>query len=361
MRFTLKSDASDATHCSKANEMASAVIVDWLGAGRTASGERWAFDHYSSRFEFVWEGCGSRLVEALRLSKDDCKFFDNPLQSFDAFVNIFACGSRAAPVVSRIKSAALLLAARTGARVRSPASSATGDCPDAILPQLKGRAIMGVTTDEKSGCTVARLMAENSEDVYRLLHFCMEPLASCLGAEPYSDRVHGAGPFEIVQTREPQAPSTRSRKPKQAEVLELNLQHQFALCHLTDSSLPVGGFAHSGGIEAALQLGLLNRREGDVDSVDGLRNFVKMLSLSALRLQGQFLRRAYQLDRRGDSKDVWQELDAELHAHLAGGLACRASLLQGAGLSRLGRRWCELDRSGHFASVFGLLCARQAG
>ena len=97
MRFTLTPD-TDAS----AGDGASAVIVDWLGAGRIASGERWAFDEYASRFEFVWEEDASegtsggkvkrpRLVEAVRLRRDDCNFLDHPLQSFDAFVTIFAC------------------------------------------------------------------------------------------------------------------------------------------------------------------------------------------------------------------------------------------------------------------------------
>ena len=379
MRFTLTPD-TDAS----AGDGASAVIVDWLGAGRIASGERWAFDEYASRFEFVWEE-GSydtsegtaggkvkrpRLVEAVRLRRDDCHFLDHPLQSFDAFVTIFACGPQAQRVVCRTKAVALLLAARAGARVRSEEASRSGgghpSGPSHIsLPQTKGQALMGITTDENSGCTVIRLMAEHTEDVYRLLHVCLEPLASLLGAEPYADRVHGAGVFQIVQTKAGPASSAEPGHPKPALTHELNLQQQFALCHLTDATLPVGGFAHSGGIEAAVQLGLLSRQEGDID---GLKHFIKMLALSAFRLQGPFVRSAHRLGAEADGVPVdlnelgeLGRLDEDLHAHLAGSLACRASLLQGAGLSRIGRRWCNLSglpRNGHFASFFGLLCAR---
>ena len=38
--------------------------------------------------------------------------------------------------------------------------------------------------------TVARLVAEHNEDVYRLLHYCLSPLQSALGTTPYSDRIH---------------------------------------------------------------------------------------------------------------------------------------------------------------------------
>lgn len=32
----------------------SAVVVDWLGAGRVAKGECWAFKEYRSQLEFMW-------------------------------------------------------------------------------------------------------------------------------------------------------------------------------------------------------------------------------------------------------------------------------------------------------------------
>lgn len=58
----------------------------------------------------------------------------------------------------------------------------------------------------------------------------------------------------------------------------------------------------------------------------------------------------------------WQQLDANLHAHLvSNGVACRASALQGAGLLRVGRQWGPqpLPKKGHYATAFGLLAARR--
>ena len=49
---------------------ASLVAIDWLGAGRTACGERWAFDSYSSRTEIRFIGAeesAPSLVEAMSL------------------------------------------------------------------------------------------------------------------------------------------------------------------------------------------------------------------------------------------------------------------------------------------------------
>ena len=48
---------------------ASLWLIDWLSAGRLASGERWDFDSYSSRIE-IWQD-GQQLVhEAVRLSSE---------------------------------------------------------------------------------------------------------------------------------------------------------------------------------------------------------------------------------------------------------------------------------------------------
>lgn len=43
------------------------VLVDWLNAGRHASGERWAFDRYSSR-TIIWRDGRQILYDALRLT-----------------------------------------------------------------------------------------------------------------------------------------------------------------------------------------------------------------------------------------------------------------------------------------------------
>lgn len=42
------------------------VLVDWFGSGRAACGERWAFDHYSSRTRVRSEG-QPRLMDAIHL------------------------------------------------------------------------------------------------------------------------------------------------------------------------------------------------------------------------------------------------------------------------------------------------------
>ena len=45
----------------------------------------------------------------------------------------------------------------------------------------------------RRGTHVVRVLAESNEDVYRVLHFCLRPLARRLGGmEPYRDRIHSS-------------------------------------------------------------------------------------------------------------------------------------------------------------------------
>lgn len=127
---------------------------------------------------------------------------------------------------------------------------------------------------------MVRVLAESNEDVYRVLHFYLRPLARRLGGmEPYRDRIHssrtvvGGGP---ASRREGTGDSTetasrrrreRGRRRKKGPYLravadrlvfgehresdDFDDEAWFRLCALSDSSLPVGSLVHSLGIEAA--------------------------------------------------------------------------------------------------------------
>ena len=354
MRFALHSTSTECT--------SSAVVVDWLGAGRIAKGERWAFRDYKSSLEFVWTQNTAenseevqRLIDSMAVTSED---FMTTSGCFDAAVSIFAVGPRAAEVSARLERTASLLASRVGARV---AGEKEGEALEPF-PELAGGALMGVTKVER--CTAARLMAERSEDIYRILHHCLSPLSTHIGVEPYADRVHG-----LAQISWAPAEKELPRKSKESEKRErvngrFDLKQSLILCQLTDATLPVGGFAHSNGIEAASQLGLLK-------DVESLRSLVFSGALSTLRLQGHFVKLAHGY---GDLKTeaalkAWRRLDSKLAAYLASnGVASRASSLQGAGLLRVGKQWQRekpMDaagpiwpRKGHYATCFGLLCAR---
>jgi len=320
---------------------ASAVIVDWLGAGRVAQGERWAFKDYRSRVEVVRED--DELIESLSLRGSEAFL---GAMGFDACLTIFALGPLAEEVVTQLQIAATWLAGRSGARVSHVPSD---------MPKLTGRAVMGLT--KLSDGAVARLMAEKTEDVYRILHHCLSPLSQHLGVEPYADRVHGIEslPETPLPTRT-SAVRTEGAKEMVGLTLDLDLKRALTLCQLTDATLPVGGFAHSNGIEAASQLGLC-----ESEDVESLRTLVVHGARSMLRLQGYFVKAAHQLGGE-EELDSWKTLDLKLHAYLASnGVASRASSSQGAGLVRVGRHWRTTStwpKKGHYATAFGLLAAR---
>eukprot|EP00438_Fugacium_kawagutii_P016615 Skav227255 [mRNA] locus=scaffold1245:97498:98043:- [translate_table: standard] len=176
------------------------------------------------------------------------------------------------------------LAKRRGARVEATSSG----------PKLMGQAVMGVTNSQRG--TTCRLMAEKSEDVYRILHHCLSPLAQELGVEPYADRVHGMAAHSGVPRREAVAETARTSSGRSLD-LNLDLRKSMVLCQLTDATLPVGGFAHSNGIEAASQLGCLE--------AESLQSLVILGCRSMLRLQGRFVKLAYQL---GDQESTLGKL-----------------------------------------------------
>jgi len=233
---------------------------------------------------------------------------------------------------------------------------------------------------EVGSVTVARIVAESTDDVYRILHACFLPLERHIGTVPYSDRIYGLGsdtplaavlPMRGSSTSRSQAGSTSTSADEPAAVALTANQHA-AVMQLTDATLPTGGFAHSGGIEAAMQLGLFR---STMDEQELVRRFILAAARSTLRLQGAFALAAHDMvyntgsgDQRRVAPDLidhWDALDARLHAHLvANAVACRASTQQGTALSRVLAYWLpsllleglppKLPRAGHMATIFGL-------
>ena len=181
----------------------SVVVVDMCGSGREASGERWAFDSYSSRsMYFTAEPMGDGQNSSGTQHEPELALLLNEAVSLEscsrgrvnwamdlagvernAFGSVVAIGPRAAEIVSKLKQAAAALSVQGGTRVANSVHEAAALFD---LPELSGSVCMGVSPigPEESGM-VARLAAESPDDIVRIIHRCAQPLPKpsvCAGA-----------------------------------------------------------------------------------------------------------------------------------------------------------------------------------
>ena len=407
----------------------SLIAVDWLSSGRAICGERWAFDSYLSRTEVCLRddkgAVGApAIVEALSLPQSRMEQramgFDLGGVARDAAVSIVVTGPRTEQVVSRLHDAAAIIAqrrsggdARDAREGRQPSvlkdgAAATATSGETVLTErLLGDMMLGVcdvdvpTGGEGGGAvqkvTVARLVAEHNEDVYRLVHFCLSPLGHELGVTPYTDRIHAtvAAPpavldavqkaggrttqnaggeiraekwrrAPVVPAVQPEAEGAHAGSAATPATMHEGLSHQQVLriMHLCDTTLPTGGFAHSGGLEAALQFGLLGRGRPGPGMLPALRDLGTAAALSTVQMQAPFALAAHALveealprllatrgleqpqqawpadDVEAGLSEAMAALNAQQHALIsANAPACRASLLQGSTLSRIAVTW----------------------
>jgi urease accessory protein len=135
------------------------------------------------------------------------------------------------------------------------------------------------------------------------------------------------------------------------------IEHEWQILQLADSAFPSGGFAHSGGLEAAWQLGVIS------DS----KSFQDYLSAQVLQIgRGllPFVKAAYA------ELDDLNSIDSTCHAFLNNPVARRASIAQGqafvfaAGKAFGGDQCLALagavrrrEVHGHWSPMFGALAA----
>lgn len=76
------------------------VLVDWLGAGRIASGERWQLDRFSSVTQ-IWSGQRRLLYDSLRLTPEDGDVAER-MGRFNTLLTVVVAGPLLAADASRI-------------------------------------------------------------------------------------------------------------------------------------------------------------------------------------------------------------------------------------------------------------------
>lgn len=314
---------------------------------------------------------------------------------WNCYATIVLCGPQTASMVARFGALQRTLcqphtAVRTAvnginSNNSNSKSAADGDEDDtsqhqaeaqaqAVCDQLAGRVLLGVSrsdvevddntndTTTTTGTTTTtttihtvRLAAQSNEDVYRLLHHG-------IGLQVYRERIAASRSAGIVpQQRGPATSTVRDDVPKKTKPVD-NTQKREALLlsrtpveffsrtpssnnnnnsnsndwaayMLADSALPTGSFAHSAGLEAASQLGLL-RGDKAVDA------WVAAATRSAVTLSAPLVWASHCALATSASStswlDEWGRLDRHAHALLSTNApACRSSLDQGWSLLRL--------------------------
>ncbi|OVA13821.1 Urease accessory protein UreF [Macleaya cordata] len=147
----------------------------------------------------------------------------------------------------------------------------------------------------------------------------------------------------------------RNAKPASADNLL-----QWSQWQLIDSILPTGGFAHSFGLEAAMQARI-------VSGPEGLETYV----IHVLENTGSLLLPFVYAATKSPNLDMWSKLDRTLEATLTNEVSRKASISQGSALLRISASvFSEVPSlkrmrddllgsrtvSFHHAPVFGVVC-----
>jgi urease accessory protein UreF len=298
----------------------------------------------------------------------------------------------------------------------------------------------GTDTAGTRVAVTARLVAELPEDLTRLLHACLAPLERPIGMAPYSNRLHASSNATLVAPSSWAEPGSSFTEPggssfyepgfgsaareefefagfggkhsasaengsqkagqeeaqeeeQEEEELVVNRAQLSALLQLSDATLPTGGFAHSGGLEAGAQLRVLgdylnptalaggaggkDRAAMEHLAQEELAEYLVAATVSHTALHAPFTSAAYRLASahieeanhhlRGDGGSgsgsggfgssvgaaaasweafvhAWAVVDAELNALLCGNApGCRASRAQGSALTLATCAWLQGD------------------
>jgi urease accessory protein len=144
------------------SDTAGVILVDWFTAGRSAMGERWAFECYASRTEIRRDG---RLVwlDALRLDAGDGRI-DARMGRFDVMCTVALVGVR-------LKSHAEALLTQIGTELIEPGASI----------------VASASPLDTTGC-VARVAGRSVEGVRSAIRRYLSFVAGLLGDDPWTRR-----------------------------------------------------------------------------------------------------------------------------------------------------------------------------
>ena len=420
----------------------SLVAIDWFSSGRYANQERWQAERVASETKLslllddnneehllVWDATTldqqqpqqQQLINNNNNNNNNPFGFDLGQHSFNAFASVLLYGEQSLPVVEQLKSLEYQLA-ESQTRLRRRTGSAVDD-NDIILQQqgeyppgllgTTGRVLLGVnelevTPLDATGAAnnnnvgpvhMARWVASSNEDLYRMLHHSLKPLAPLFGLEFYQERIRATSSGPVVNSAnyshkinaskaqtfpsvELPTSETASTDDSVATTSKSTPQASWNAYMLADSALPTGSFAHSSGLEAASQLGLLaplakaeaQQNNTNDEDMSNLQMFIQASTRSTLQQATPWILSGHELGRQCVSSlgkgheeialpklwEVWEQLDRHVHAVMVcNGPACRASLDQGRNLLRVSIPWLEQDSSPGAAGVLQLFQAIQ--
>jgi urease accessory protein len=115
---------------------ASLALLDAVTAGRTARGERWAFERYASRNE-VRAGGALVLADAVRLASDEGPSAARRLSGIELLATIVLLGPRLAAAAARVLDAV----AGAPADGAAPVLAAASPLPEGVLLRLAARSV----------------------------------------------------------------------------------------------------------------------------------------------------------------------------------------------------------------------------
>jgi urease accessory protein len=412
-------------------------MIDWVAAGRLTQGERWQQATLTNRTQICWANEDDDdtpprpfVVDAVHMGRGQAVGMDwsshrkdndnDDATQFNAYATMFLYGHQVQGVVETCVALQTALAS-PHTRTRVPDESSTAPAVSAaqlaaLQASLAGPVLLGASripttgnhphpgsssqTPRDDDLVVIRLAAAANEDLYRIFHTCLSPLTTTFGHSFYQERIRAVHSAAVPTVR-PADNAARERGVQERQALvdaaaavndddgglnetpvpplffsATSPAAQWAAHLLTDSSLPTGGFAHSAGLEAASQLGLVTT-PADIEAYTRatLQSTLQLVTPALVKIHAAVVNnndRSRTLVDDDDATgtaltDTWRRLDQDLHVLLvANGPACRASLDQGTALLRLARQWpgqqqtLPLDSSvtaGHQAAVFALVTA----